>query len=145
MLSDMQKSQFEQVGVVRLTGVFSEATAQHMYQQVWDLLAEKYGIYPGEPATWTIMQPTGFQALTQAGAFKPIVSWPLANALAQILGGHAWGKPEHWGSPLVTFPGHAAEWQVPNRQSDASLGFPRSLSKLRDNTEDHGQPFSVSD
>jgi hypothetical protein len=114
MLSDVQKSEFEQVGVVRLTEVFSESAAQRMCQQVWDLLAKKYGIRPDDPATWTLRQPTGFQALTRSRAFDLIAGRLLVNALDQILGDHAWREPEHWGAPLVTFPGHAPEWQVPH-------------------------------
>jgi hypothetical protein len=97
MLLGIQKSQCEQVGVVRLTAVFSESAAQRMCQHIWDFLAAKHGISPDDPATWTIRQPTGFQALTQSGAFNPIVSGPLVHALDQILGDHQWRKPAHWG------------------------------------------------
>ncbi|MCC6615237.1 MAG: phytanoyl-CoA dioxygenase family protein [Anaerolineae bacterium] len=116
MLSDIQKAEFQQAGVVRLTGVFSEADAHRMCQKIWDHLAEKHGIRPDNPATWTIRQPTGFQALTRSRAFNAIATPLLENTLDQILGEGAWEKPDYWGAPLVTFPGHSPEWQVPKSQ-----------------------------
>src|SRR5262245_45052605 len=116
MLSNVQQVEFEQVGVVRLTGAFSEAAAQRMCSQIWDLLAAKHGIYPDGPATWTIRQPTGFQALTRSGVFDPLASPVLTEALDQLLGQRAWGRPKQWGAPLVTFPDPSAEWEVPNSQ-----------------------------
>src|SRR5262245_14370984 len=104
MLSQVQRSDFEKVGVLRLTQAFSEAAAQHMRNQIWNLLAEKYGVHPDRPATWTIRQPTGFQALTRSGAFDALASHVLTGAVDQLLGQHAWGRPKQWGAPLVTFP-----------------------------------------
>jgi hypothetical protein len=134
MLSIAQQLDFEQLGVVRLPGVFSEAAAQGMCDRIWSLLAAKHGIHPDEPATWTIRQPTGFQALTRSRAFDPLASPMLTDALDQILGEGAWAQPKQWGAPLVTFPGHAPEWEVPSSQWHLDFpvrGQPRPLPGLR--------------
>jgi hypothetical protein len=122
MLTESQRKQFTQSGVVRLTGVFPETDAQCMCRRIWELLAAKYGIQPHEPAAWTIRQPTGFQSLTRSRVFNPIAGPALVGALDQILGAGAWQQPECWGAPLVTFPGPSPEWQVPH--SAWHLDFP---------------------
>jgi ectoine hydroxylase-related dioxygenase (phytanoyl-CoA dioxygenase family) len=134
VLTDDQRCEFERVGVVRLPGAFSDTDARRMRDRVWDLLAKKHGIDPDEPATWTIRQPTGFQALTRSRAFDPLASPVLTNALDQVLGQGAWGMPKQWGAPLVTFPDHSSEWDVPAGQwhlDFAARGPHRPLPGIR--------------
>jgi Phytanoyl-CoA dioxygenase (PhyH) len=116
MLTDKQRAQFEQLGVVRLNGVFSEADAKWMLERLWDSLTEQYGIQRGEPATWALKQPTGFQSLTRLGVFDALGGSVLLGTLDAVLGEGAWERPLHWGVPLVTFPDHASHWHVPGRQ-----------------------------
>src|SRR5262245_16790881 len=115
MLSEIQQAEFEKIGVLRLSRVFSETAAQYMSEQIWRLLAEEYGIRPDDSATWKVKQPTGFQALTRSRVFDSIVSEVLTEALDELLGGK-WEKPRQWGAPLVTFPDQLLEWKVPHRQ-----------------------------
>jgi phytanoyl-CoA dioxygenase PhyH len=134
MLSNVQRLEFDQVGIVRLTGAFSEAAAQHMRDQIWGLLAEQHGFRPDEPATWTIRQPTGFQALTRSRTFEALASSELTNALDQLLGSGVWGRPKQWGAPLVTFPDPSLQWEVPNGQWHLDFparGQPRPLPGVR--------------
>jgi hypothetical protein len=116
MLSKHQAIEFQQRGYVRLGGAFAESAAQRMCESVWDLLARKHRIYRDRPDTWQIERPTGFQALTQAGAFDEIASPSVTSTLDQMLGRSAWPERKHWGAPLVTFPSDAHEWHVPCRQ-----------------------------
>src|SRR5262245_16686616 len=88
-----------------------------MCDQLWRHLAETHGMHRDLPATWTVAQPTGFQALTRAGAFRAIASAALRTAVDAILGAGAWNAPEQWGAPLVTFPADATtRWEVPRQQ-----------------------------
>jgi hypothetical protein len=115
-LSERQRADFERDGVVRLPGAFSATDAAHMREQVWNALREEYGIQPDEPATWTIGQPTGFQALTRSGAFDALGGPVLAGALDDLLGKGGWKAPKHWGSPLLRFPVGGSSWEVPGKQ-----------------------------
>jgi hypothetical protein len=134
MLTGKQQAQFEQCGVVRLTGVFGEADAARMLDQLWDSLADQYGAQRGEPATWTLKQPTGFQRLTRMGAFDALGGLALLDALDAVLGEGAWERPRHWGVPLVTFPDHTSPWYVPSSQWHLDFlarGTPHQLPGVR--------------
>jgi hypothetical protein len=121
---------FERRGFVRLPGVFSGAAAARMCEQVWDDLARRYGIRRDDRTTWTVPQPRHFQALCQAGVFDALGSPALAATLDDLLGAGAWECPQHWGQPLVTFPGADVAWDVPHAQWHIdwpARGAPRPL------------------
>lgn len=101
--------------MLRLASVLSTTDAARMGERLWETLARAHAIHRGEPATWTVRQPTGFQALTRSGAFDALGSVVLASALDALLGEKSWERPEHWGTALVTFPTTAVRWDVPSR------------------------------
>lgn len=106
---------FENTGILRLPGAFSLSDAQQMQHRLWEQLTAKHGIQPQEPATWTVSQPTGFQSLTRSGAFASFAAPKLLEAIDTILG-PLWERPDHWGTPLITFPKPAGmAWSLPGR------------------------------
>lgn len=114
MLSELQQAEFETAGILRLAGAFSEMAARSMREQLWRSFADRYGMRPDEAATWTVRQPTGFQALTRSGVFHAVAGEALTQALDQLLG-RRWERLKHWGAPLVTFPDRSGAWQVPHQ------------------------------
>lgn len=100
---------------MRLRGVFGEADAARMRERLWRMLSDEHGIQPGRPETWSVRQPTGFQALRRSSAFEALGSPVLAAALDDLLGAGCWCAPKRWGSPLVTFP-CGSHWDVPSKQ-----------------------------
>jgi hypothetical protein len=116
MLTQTQQAEFDERGIVRLTGVFDQAAAALMCGHIWEDLHARYGTSPDAPTSWPPAQPTGFQALSRAGAFEAVASAQLVDALDALLGAHGWRRPRHWGVPLVTFPASAGPWDVPHAQ-----------------------------
>ncbi len=115
MLSQPQRDEFEQCGVVRLRGAFGEADAARMRERLWKALSDEWGIQPGRPETWSVRQPTGLQPLRRSSVFEALGSPVLAAALDDLLGAGCWRAPKRWGSPLVTFPS-GSHWDVPSKQ-----------------------------
>jgi hypothetical protein len=133
MLTAEQRIDFDQLGVVRLTGVFSAADAARMREGLWQALAAQ-GLRRDDPATWRPVQATGFQALTRSGTFDALGGRVLASALDDAFGGSSWIRPRHWGAPLVTFPTGASPWSLPSRQWHIDFparGAARPLAALR--------------
>lgn len=90
-LSDSQRRRFFDRGILRIPSAFSERDAARMVDRIWDLLEAKSAIRRGDPATWTIRRPTGFQSLTRTGAFNSIAGPPIVDALNDLFGS-GWEK-----------------------------------------------------
>lgn len=116
VLTETQRAEFSERGIVRLSGVFDQAAAALMCRRIWEDLRVRYGSAPDVPASWPTARPTGFQALSRAGAFDAVVGAGLVAALDTLLGTDGWRRPRHWGAPLITFPSHTAPWGVPHAQ-----------------------------
>jgi hypothetical protein len=112
MLSESQRSEFVQRGLVRLAGAFAAAEAIAMCDRIWSVLAKRDGVMRGDPATWSAAQPCHFQVLRRAGVFEPVASPAVVTALDDLLGQGEWLRPRHWCQALVTFPRDGA-WHVP--------------------------------
>jgi hypothetical protein len=80
-----------------------------MRQRFWTFLAERDGVRPDEPWSWTVETPRHLQALRRSGAFAAMAAPAVVAALDDLLGD--WRRPRNWGLPLVTFPGSG--WRVP--------------------------------
>jgi ectoine hydroxylase-related dioxygenase (phytanoyl-CoA dioxygenase family) len=119
---DDQRAAFAERGFLRLSSVFGVSSAAAMAGSIWAALFEKYRIRPDDPATWTVRQPTGFQALTRAGAFNAVAGPRVIAAFDDLLGKGQWSSTEEWGAPLITFPEPGRAWNVP--QSQWHLDFP---------------------
>src|SRR5262245_59035357 len=105
---------FEQLGFVRIPGAFPATTAELIRRRLWDDLARRHGVRQDAPATWTVAQPSHFQALRRSGTFEALASTVLMGVLDDLLGAGAWLRPDHWGDSLVTFPDTRAAWDVPH-------------------------------
>jgi hypothetical protein len=114
VLTATQQAEFDERGIVRLTSVFDQAAAALMCSRIWEDLHVRYGSVPDVPTSWPATQPTGFQALSRAGAFDAVAGAGLVDALDTLLGTNGWQSPRHWGVPLVTFPSSAVPWDVPH-------------------------------
>jgi len=127
MLNLGQQSKFERLGLVRLPRAIPDGEVETMRDRVWRDLAQRYRVDPADRKTWTVRQPTGFQALLSAGAFAPLACPTVCEALDDLFGAGGWKRPHYWGQPLVTFPGAEPQWQVPHKQWHLDLP-PRSAA-----------------
>ncbi len=114
MLTTDQLDEFRATGLLRLGRAFPQATAEAMCDRLWEFLASRHGIHCGEPSTWTVEYPVGFQPVTCSGAFGAVGGGPLCAALDALLGPGQWARPRWWGRPLVTFP-QDGPWELPAR------------------------------
>ena len=74
MLTDRQKSEFDEHGWLRLPGAIPEEDTRHVLDRIWDDLEQRCGIPRGEPKNWPEARPKGFNTLTRSGAFEPTCS-----------------------------------------------------------------------
>ncbi len=113
MLTAEQRTEFEQLGIVRLTDVFSGDQAAEMRRALWGELEGRYGIVEDDRSTWNVPVLTGMKTTKKHAAFRPIGGPLLRDALDELLGAGHCAFPTNWGQVLVTFPEPGAEWKVP--------------------------------
>jgi hypothetical protein len=114
MLTIAQRSEFDRLGLLRLPGVIPSADVERMRERLWTALSRQHGVLREAPETWTVSRPAHFQALVRSGAFAPMASGPVCDALDDLFGPGGWQQPGRWGQPLVTFPS-SGQWEVPHR------------------------------
>jgi hypothetical protein len=113
-LTPLQRREFLDAGVVRLPGLIARADAEAMADRLWEALAAQHGLVRDRPETWTIERPAQFRELRRTGAFAGLLSAGVASVLDDFFGEGGWERPAHPGGPLVTFPGCARSWNIPN-------------------------------
>jgi hypothetical protein len=113
VLTAGQRTEFDELGFVRLRDVFSDDEAADMRRVVWDELETRYGIVEDDRSTWNVPVLTGMKTTKKHAAFRPIGGPSLRDALDELLGAGRCAFPTNWGQVLVTFPQPGAEWKVP--------------------------------
>lgn len=113
-LTSDQLNEFHTTGLVRLPGAFPQDEAEVMCTRIWGFLGDRYAMERGDPASWTVDAPTGFQPVSRSGVFRPVGDGSLSPALDTVFGGGNWLRPRWWGRPLVSFPTEGA-WELPVR------------------------------
>jgi hypothetical protein len=111
MLSPEQRSEFQQLGLVRLHAAIAKADIDRMCEALWDSLKDR-GVRRDAPATWVSERVTGIQAVSRSEAFAAMSGDAICSALDDLFGGGGWIRPPRWGPPLVTFP-NQRKWDVP--------------------------------
>jgi hypothetical protein len=104
ILTPEQHAEFDRRGVLRLPGFYPNDDIGQMADSLWDDLERRFGILRDRPETWTVANPTHFQALKRSGAFSALGSARMVELADAMLGVGAWDAPTPWGGPLVTFP-----------------------------------------
>ena len=108
MLSEQDRAEFAERGVVWLRGAFSLDEAAAMRRRVWARLA-RLGATEHDPATWASADVTGLsKAIKRDRVFAALGSPVVRGAVDDLLGVNAWDLPREWGTILVTFPGFPA-------------------------------------
>ncbi len=113
MLTVEQRSEFQQLGLVRLRSAISTAHVERMCDVLWASLA-RHGVHRDAPATWISERVTGIQAAPRSQAFNAMGNPAICSALDDLFGAGTWKRPPRWGQPLVTFPGKRTLWDVPH-------------------------------
>lgn len=120
---------------------------------VWASLQQRFGTRRNEPATWTVIQPTGLQDLRPAPVFEPIGSALTLESIDDLLGAGQWKQPKDWGQFLISFPSGKNTWGVPSAvwHTDFDYLAPRSrlfglivFSFLRDTPAHSGSTVVVA-
>jgi hypothetical protein len=114
VLTADQLDEFRATGLLRLGNAFPPAAAGAMCDRLWEFLASRHAVHRGEPPTWTVEKPDGFQPVTRSGAFRAVGGDLLCAALNELFGPGQWARPRWWGRPLVTFPSDGP-WELPAR------------------------------
>jgi hypothetical protein len=104
MLSPQQRDDFDRHGLLRLPVAIPAGDVTIMSDRCWDFLAARHGVERDRVDTWPAGPARHLQALRRSGAFTPMESGPVRQALDDLLGAGGWQPPKAWGLPLVTFP-----------------------------------------
>src|SRR5437764_4220946 len=113
MLTTEQCTEFEDVGFVRLPGVFCEADAAPMREVLWRELTERYGMVRDDPGSWTTLRPYTLKSTKHHKAFAAMAGPTLIEAIEQLLGPGGWRPPKNWGQVMVTMPSPGHRWELP--------------------------------
>ncbi|HMK13373.1 MAG TPA: phytanoyl-CoA dioxygenase family protein [Acidimicrobiales bacterium] len=111
MLSEGERSHFNEWGYLRVTGAFSAADAAAMRAVVWQAL-ERQGIRRDDPSSWTNEFPAHLQSLKDDPAFEAIGTERTLGAIDDIVGRGRWRQPRDWGAYFILFP-NPRPWTVP--------------------------------
>lgn len=115
MLTAQQRSEFAELGVVRLEGAFSDEDAARMRAVVWRELERRYGVVEHDRSTWTVPTPANLKASKKHRAFEAIGTSEVYAVIDTLLGADGWTRPAHWGQVMVTFPETHGSWRVPSK------------------------------
>ena len=113
MLTDRQKSEFDEHGWLCLPGAIPDEDVQQVLDRVWDDLEQRCGIPRDDPKRWPEARPKGFNTLMRSGAYEPACSHAVRDAIDDLIGPGQWEKPSPWGALLLTFPSNGS-WFLPN-------------------------------
>ena len=122
---------FERVGIVKLTGVFSDERAAEMRDVVWRSWADAYGVRRDDPDTWPAVP--RFKTLKVAKRdpiFRELLGERLTT-LADRLLGLGWSTSNGFGNLLASFPS-ATDWHLPSTDAiwHSDYGYTLAMDPL---------------
>jgi len=123
-LTREQIREYRDSGIVLLPKAVQQADINLMADKLWDELARKFGVLRNDTKTWTKPRPAQLQALARGGAFAPMITPLIRDAIDHVLGAGNWDEPSSLFNPLVSFRAGNNSWEVPRRawHVDAALG-----------------------
>ena len=123
--------EFEQTGIVKLTGVFSEESAALMRDAVWQGWADAYGVREDDPTTWRAVRWKTVKAAKRHPAFRDILGDSL-RSLADRLIGPGWSSSKGLGNLLTSFP-DTTQWHLPGADGNwhSDYGFTAPMDPVR--------------
>jgi ectoine hydroxylase-related dioxygenase (phytanoyl-CoA dioxygenase family) len=130
MLTPEQRSEFDQLGIVRLPAAIAAENIDQMRDLLWTSLESDHGVHRNDSTTWISERVTGIQRVARSDAYAAMASPAICSALNDLFGVGAWERPRHWGQPLVTFPGESTRWDVPHASWHLDAPATRASSKL---------------
>src|SRR5260370_42331623 len=103
MLSEQDRAEFAERGIVWLRGAFSPDEAARMRRRGWARLA-RLGVAEDDPATWAAADGTGLsKAIKRDRGFAALGSPVVRGRGRDLLGQAAWAPPRGWGAILGPF------------------------------------------
>ena len=111
-LSRADRQQFDERGLVRLSGLAPQRDCEAMADAIWADLARREGVRRDDRATWTIEGPWGFQAVRNAGVLNAMATPAVRAVVDALMGPGGWEEPRAWGQPLARFPS-PGPWALP--------------------------------
>jgi hypothetical protein len=122
MLSERDRLEFAERGVVWLRGAFGADAAARMRRRVWARLA-RLGAAENDPATWAPADVTGLsKAIKRDRVFTALGSPVVHGAVDDLLGQDAWDPPREWGTILFIFPSQVQPWALRSWPGDHDPG-----------------------
>jgi hypothetical protein len=131
VLTAEQRRDFDERGFVRLAGAFPPAAAAAMRERLWEVLSERYGARPGDPASWSVPLVTGLRRFRTHSVFQAVGSPVVLEAIDGLLGAGRYRLPRHWGQFLISFPSGGDAWTVPSALWHTDYGLHLAGDRLR--------------
>jgi hypothetical protein len=123
MLSEHDRAEFAERGIVWLRGAFGQDEAARMRRRVWARLA-RLGAAEDDPATWALADVAGLsKAIKRDRVFAALGSPAVRGAVEALLGQDEWDPLREWGTLLVNFPAQDRLWVLPAGSWHADYGW----------------------
>src|SRR5262245_34719392 len=113
MLTQQQREDFDEQGLLCLEGAVPRADAERMAERIREFLATEEAIRHNSQHEYLTVHPGGFQPLKRAGAFDAVLDSAVPTALDELIGPDSWPRPRHWGNPAVTNRVSDHPWELP--------------------------------
>lgn len=146
MLSDEQRSEFAERGIVRLAGAVDARIAGALREEVLALVAARR-LAPESPAPGFAITPSRTASVSNAHGFEEIWGARVISAIDDILGAGVWHVPKHAGQLLaMTYPVRDVAWELPHKMWHLDYRAPGALAGIPgvqlflcvDRVESHG-------
>jgi hypothetical protein len=98
MLTEDQRREFNALGLLRLPGAIPAADTETIRECVWGALEAK-GIRCDDPSSWDQISGFFFCKTNETGAFNPMATPAVRQALDGLFGETSWEEPPYWGGP----------------------------------------------
>lgn len=128
LLTQVQKDEFLQTGVLHAPGLVPRPAVEAMAERLWRELQRRWGISRDQPQTWTVERPTHLQGLKRSGAFAEMASPGVRALMDEVFASRGWTGPAHWGQAFLAFPIREAAWTVPHSAWHIDLAYPGDLT-----------------
>jgi hypothetical protein len=130
MLSDVQRKEFDERGILRLAGAVDARIAGELREEVLALVAARR-LGPKSSAPGFAVTPSRTAAVANAHGFEEVWGSGLISAVDDVLGVGAWHVPKHAGQLLaMTYPNPGVTWELPHKMWHLDYRAPGSLEGI---------------
>jgi ectoine hydroxylase-related dioxygenase (phytanoyl-CoA dioxygenase family) len=130
VLSQAQRAEFEERGLLRLPGLVDARVVGALRDRILEHLCER-GLVPDPVPSGFIVHPSRTASVARAHGFEEVWGAAVLELLDEMLGRARWQRPKWAGQVLaLTFPRHGAVWSVAEKSWHLDYMAPSALRSM---------------